>query len=133
MNIKQFITVIVLLMVSAGIALYNRTTKAEDIPSVATSNVEKTPDFANMRVLKAYTVHETDITIRVIDNEAFTSFGPGSVTIYKNNKEICRKQIANDGGTIYDFNVDIKNDSENIYVTLKGCEQKDETVTLPIK
>jgi len=131
-NIKQFITIMVLLVVSAGTALYNRTMKTESLPAVETSYVEKAPDFANLKVLKEYTVSGTDITIRVVDNEAFTSFGPGSVTIYKNDKEICRKQIANDGGTLYDFNVDIKSDSENIYVTLKGCEQEDETVNLPI-
>ncbi len=133
MNIKQFITIMALLVVNAGIALYNRTLKAESIPVVETSTVEKAPDFGNMKVLKEYMVPETDITIRVVDNETFTSFGPGSITIYKNDKEICKKQIANDGGTLYDFNVDVKSDSENIYVTLKGCEQEDETVTLPIK
>lgn len=135
MNNKQVITVIALLAVSIGVAVYNRTTakEAESVPAVETSYTEEAPDFENMKVLKEYKVPETDITIRVVDNETLTSFGPGRVAIYKNDDKICGKQIANDGGTLYDFNVDIKSDSENVYVTLKGCEQEDETITVPIK
>ena len=135
MNNKQVITVIALLAVSIAVAVYNRTTatEAESVPVIETSYTEKAPDFENMKILNEYKVTGTDITIRVVDNETLTSFGPGRVTIYKNDEKVCGKQIANDGGTLYDFNVDIKSDSENVYVTLKGCEQEDETVTVPIK
>lgn len=133
MNNKQILTVVVLVAVSLSVAVYNRTTEAENIPAaVETSYKEKTPDFKNMKVLKEYTVAGKDIKIRVVDNETLTTFGPGRVAIYKNNERICEKWIGNDGGTLYDFNVDIKNDRENVYVTLKGCEQEDEIVTLPI-
>ncbi len=135
MNNKQVITVIALLAVSIAVAAYNRTTatEAESVPVVGTSYAEKAPDFENMKVLKEYTVPGTDTIIRVVDNETLTTFGPGKVTLYKNDEKICRKWIANDGGTLYDFNVDIKSDSENVHITLKGCEQEDETITVPIK
>lgn len=133
MSNKQILTVIALAAVSITVAVYNRTTEAESVPAAfETSYEEKAPDFENMKVLKEYKVPGTDITIRVTDNETLTTFGPGRVTIYKNDEKICGKWIGNDGGTLYDFNVDIKSDNENVYVTLKGCEQDDETVTLPI-
>ncbi len=116
MNIKQAVTVTLLLIVCAGTAFYNRTDNVENTPAVESSYESKAPDFDSMKILKEYTVPDTEIIIRAADNEAFTSFGPGSVTIYRNDKEICRKQIANDGGMLNSSNIDITSDNENIYI-----------------
>lgn len=132
---KQFCIVISMLLIWGIVVPLSRENNpdVESITAAVYPEESELPDFDEMKVLKEYKVPETDITIRVVDNETLTTFGPGCVTIYKNDEEICDKWIGNDGGALYDFNVDIKSDGENVYVTLKGCEQEDETVTLPIK
>lgn len=131
---KQFVVVVALLLVwVAAVPLSRRNNPdVESAAAVVYPEESELPDFNEMRVV--YTVEAPDgVVIRVVDNENYFFFSPSSVTIYKGYEEFCRKRISNDGKMLHEYNFEAEWDEEFVYLTLKGEEQADETISIPIK
>lgn len=130
---KQFAVVVAALLIWVLVAPLSRKNNP-DVESIAAAvypEISELPDFSEMRVV--YTVETPDgVVIRVVDNENYFFFSPSSVTIYKGYEEFCEKEISNDGKTLHESNFEAEWDEEFVYLTLKGEEQTDETISIPI-
>lgn len=130
---KQFCIVISMLLIWGIVAPLSRENNpdVESITAAVYSEESELPDFNEMRVV--YTVETPDgVVVRVVDNENYFFFSPSSVTIYKGYEEYCRKRISNDGKMLHEYNFEAEWDEEFVYLTLKGEEQADERISIPI-
>lgn len=130
---KQFVVVMALLLVWVIVAPLSRKNNpdVESITAAVYPEESELPDFNEMRVV--YTVETPDgVVVRVVDNENYFFFSPSSVTIYKGYEKLCTKRISNDGKMLHEYNFEAEWDEGFVYLTMKGEEQSDYTLSIPI-
>lgn len=130
---KQFGVVMLCLLVWVVVSPIGR----KNLPEVREEYTEESVseaevNFDEEKVLFAFEVPESGSAVRVVDNGDYISFFPSSVTVYVDSEKYCTKDISNDGKLLGEWNFEAYLDENTVYLTLKGEEQEDETIAIPI-